>query len=644
MWLACLAMGWAASARAQVDVDRYLQPDTYDQIRISPTGAYYAATVELPDRTVLWISRRADGKVTAKATAGPHSAVADFRWVGDQRVIIAWARKDGPLEKPVATGELFGLNADGSGARKLVGNLDPSVQGDFVVLLNDSSLQFAELIDTLPRDAEHVLVAISSYSINPITRVARMDVNSGRLTTVASAPLRRARFAADAEGVVRLAEGEVKGNFSQLLYRADDKAAWRTLNDERTSGHAERPVGFSADGRTAFLEVEQAAGPDAIVAFDTATGQRTEVLRDQRVDPDHILYSGSDYVPVGAAFMSDPPRTAFFDVNSRDAVVQRSLEAAFPGQSVTITSRTADGQLVLFAVSSDRNPGDFYLYDRKTKAAVGVFSRRLWLDPAQMAATRGVELQARDGVVLHGYLTLPKGAGTGLPMVVLPHGGPFGIADSPGFDEEVQLLADAGYAVLRVNFRGSGNYGRAFESLGARQWGARMQDDVTDATRWAIAQKIADPQRICIYGASYGGYAAMMGMAREPDLYRCGVGYVGVYDLPMMYRDDAAKGADLETWFRDWVGDPDTLAAVSPTQLAARIKHPVLLAAGGQDTRAPIEHSRRMERALEAAGNAPETLYFPTEGHGFYTEEHRRAFYVKLLDFLSRNIGGAKAK
>ena len=633
----------AASVPASVDVDRFLKRDTYGEVKISPTGAYYAITVVLPDRTVLWIQRRSDGKVTAKATGGPHSEVADFWWVNNERLVIAWAKKDGSLEAPLATGELFGLNADASGARQLIGHFDSSVQGDFVTFFSSNGLQLAKLIDPLPRDDEHILVAISTYEFDPVTRVVRMDVNSGATTQVASAPLHRAGFATDAGGMVRFAEGEDAANYSELLYRADDKSPWRTINDEKTSHHVEWPKGFSADGKTAYLEVEQETGPDAIDAFDTATGNRREVLRDKVVDPESILYSGIDRVPVGASFMAEQRHTAFFDEHSADAIAQRSLEAAFPGQSVTVTSRTADGQLELVQVGSDTNPGDFYLFNRQTKAAEGVFSRRAWLEPKQMAPTRSVEVSARDGLTLHGYLTLPKGASSGLPMVVLPHGGPFDISDHWDFDEEVQMLAEAGYAVLRINYRGSGNYGRAFRLSGAKEWGARMQDDVTDATRWAIAQKLADPKRICIYGGSYGGYAALMGLAREPDLYQCGVGYAGVYDLPMMVRDNSSKAAYLRTWSSDWVGEPDTLAAVSPVNLAAKIGQPVFLAAGGKDYRAPIEHTHRMEKALVAAGAAPETLYFPTEGHGFYTDEHKHAFYVKLLDFLSRNIGGAKA-
>lgn len=257
-----------------------------------------------------------------------------------------------------------------------------------------------------------------------------------------------------------------------------------------------------------------------------------------------------------------------------------------------------------------------------------------------------VSLRARDGLELHGFLTLPAGAGgRPSPLVVLPHGGPYWVYDSWGFDSDVQLLARAGYAVLQINFRGSGNYGRAFRLAGAREWGGAMQDDLTDATRWAIQEGIADPDRICLYGASYGGYASLMGVAKEPDLYRCAVGYVGVYDLQMMRREDMRQGSlGLRTWSREWVGnDAAALAAASPTTLAHKIKVPVFLAAGGEDKVAPIAHSETMERALKRAGVAVETLYYPKEGHGFYTVEHRREFYSRLLDFLDRHIGSRRA-
>lgn len=244
-------------------------------------------------------------------------------------------------------------------------------------------------------------------------------------------------------------------------------------------------------------------------------------------------------------------------------------------------------------------------------------------------------------MTLHGYLSEPLQHAEGLRP---PHGGPYGLFDGWEFDDDSQLLAAAGYSVLRLNYRGSGNYGRDYTKAGVQEWGGRMQDDLADATRWAIAQGIADRERICIYVASYGGYAALMGVARDPDLYRCAAGYVGVYDLELLHRDASARSRSGRTWAAEWLGERGSLGARSPSRLADQIKVPVFLAAGGKDERAPIEQSQRVEKALQRAGGVVETLYYPNEGHGFYTEPHRREYYTRLLDFLSRHLGGQKAE
>ncbi|MFZ5635863.1 MAG: alpha/beta hydrolase family protein [Pseudomonadota bacterium] len=630
-----LALSLAPAVPAQppvpVDIAQFLRRDTYEDIEISPTGDYFAATVPLEDRTVLVVIRRSDKAVTAKVHIGEDTVIDRFWWVSADRVLASVADKYGRNDEPSLTGELIAVDVDGKRGKWL------TTRGDYT---------FAVVHDPLRDDDRNIQITALSYGDNYETALEKMDVYDGRRSPVSSAPVRRARFVTDAAGAARFALGAGNDNAVKLYYRDGKGGDWRLLNDESVSGVIEVPLGFSADGRTAYLQVERKSGPDEIVAWDPATDRRTSLLSDPVVDPLSIVYAIDSDAPVGARYAHDRVRTRFFDPESRTARAQRQLEKAFPDQAVTITSATRDGDLLLAQVWSDRNPGDFYLFDTIAKRAEPVFSRRLWIDPAKAPATRPVEFAARDGLKLHGHLTLPPGAATDapLPMVLLPHGGPFGIFDGWWFDEEVQILAHAGYAVLRVNYRGSGNYGRAFREAGARQWGRAMQDDLTDATRWAIAQRIADPGRICLYGASYGGYAALMGVAQEPTLYRCAAGYVGVYDLEKMHRDDSRASRSMGNWAREWLGEREDMAALSPTGLADRIKVPVFLAAGGKDRRAPIEHSERMEKALKAAGVPVETLYYPNEGHGFYTEPHRIEYYTRLLAFLSRHLGGATAK
>lgn len=629
------------AARAQVDVGPFVAEDAFRDIKLSPTGEFYAVTVPIDGQTGLAVIRREDGTPMSSFRFERGTSVHDFWWVNDERVLMSVSENFGSRDDPLPTGELYAMNADGNKRELLVGwRVRAQQVGSKIRTGKKQEPVAAFLIDALPEDDRNVLISVQPLATDPTTRVERMDVYTGRRTRVTQAPVPQARFVTDHAGVVRFAIGSGSNNITRTYYRSAANAEWELINDEVASDRIESPLGFSEDDATAYLRVQQAEGPDALVAFDIATGERRELLRDEVVDPRPLHRDGSGPV-IGARYLGARPRTVFLDEASDDARVLRSLEAAFPGNMVEVVSATSDGGVKLLLVSSDADPGSFYTYDAVAKKADFVLARREGIDPQDMSPMRPVSLQARDGQTLHGFLTAPASGGKRLPLVVVPHGGPFGVFDRWGFDTDAQLLAQAGYAVLQVNFRGSGNYGRAFHQAGARQWGGAMQDDLTDATRWAIGEGIADADRVCIYGASYGGYAALMGVAKEPDLYRCAVGYVGVYDLPKLRGENRRQGRWARTWTGEWMGDePERLAAMSPNRLAGQIKVPVFLAAGGEDQVAPIAHSELMERALKNAGVPVETLYYPNEGHGFYTAEHREAFYTQLLGFLDRYLGG----
>jgi len=641
--LLCAVVGGTSAGTGGVDLEKYLKPESFSDVKLSPGGDYVAGTVPLDDSTALVILRTSDRKPAGVFRPQAKNHANSFEWVSNDRLLVGLAEKLGALDTPQPTGELYGVNVDGKGGELLVGY---RVQGRGLgtrIQPKKVEAVAAFLTDELPGDDRNVLIAVWPFADDPYTRVERLDVVSGRRVRISGSPVQRAGCTTDDKGEVRFAHGAASDNVNKLYYRAGTNAQWSLVNDESLSHRVEGALGFSEDGTLAYLQVEQSSGPDAIVSWNPQTGERREVLRDAVVDPSVIIRRPGTRVPVGALYLGDAPRTRFFDEKGADARQYRSLEAAFGGP-VFITSSTRDGSKVVVQTWSGSNPGDFYLFDTRAKAAEHLVSRSEWIDPKLAASVRPFSLKARDGTALHGFLTLPNGSsGRNLPLVVVPHGGPIGVFDSGGYDRESQMLAAAGYAVLQVNFRGSSNYGRAFTQAGARQWGAAMQDDVTDATRWAIAEGIADNSRICIYGASYGAYAAMMGPVREPGLYQCAAGYVGVYDLPLMFTNDAQSSDSAMTWHREWVGDPKTLGARSPVNLAAQVKVPVFLAAGGEDTRAPIKHTERMEAALKAAGSPVESLYYRTEGHGFYRPEHQREYYSRLLAFLSRSLGGSTA-
>ncbi|AWH52686.1 peptidase S9 [Stenotrophomonas sp. ESTM1D_MKCIP4_1] len=638
-WLVLASMPAAA---ATVDLDRFLKEEVFTEIKISPTGEYVAATAPVEAGTALAVFRVADMQMVGSFRPLRNNHVGTFDWVSRDRLLVGLGVSDGPLDRPGLTGELFAVSADGKEGKLLVGFRSPGRGRDRSVMPADSVMAF--LADDLRDDDSSVLVAVTPIFSSASTQVERMDVLTGRRTAVAQAPMAGASFTTDNQGNVRFARARDADNKVRLYYRQGEGSPWVLVNDEAASGHLEVALGFDDSGAVAYLQVEQAEGPDAIVAWNPASGERREVLRDTVLDPAQILLRPGTRQPVGALFLGEAPRTRFFDEASPEARLYRSLQAGL-GAAVVVTSSTHDGQTLLVESWSGSNPGDVYLYNTTSKAARHLISRSEWIDPAEGASVRPIQLDARDGRALRGFVTVPHGRELcGLPMVVMPHGGPFGEFDKGGYDAETQMLAAAGYAVLQVNFRGSSGYGREHLLAGQKQWGRAMQDDVTDATRWAIAQGWADAGRICIYGASYGAYAAMMGAAREPGLYRCAAGFAGVYDLPLMHvRGDIRANTSGKTYLREWLGDANDLARWSPVNLSAQVKVPVLLAAGRDDQRAPPVHTERMTAALKKAGVPVQTLYYRHEGHGLYRDANRRDYFTHLLAFLADSLGGATA-
>lgn len=634
------------SAWAAVDLAQFIRKDDFNDIKISPTGKYYAATVPLEDKTALVIFTRDGNKSAGTFMPGRNAHVSEFDWVNDERVLISVAEKYGMLDQPQLTGEIYAINADGGGAELLVGYRVQDNGLGTRIQPKRAERVAAFMTDTLAADDRYAVVSVWPEGDDPFTRADKLDVYSGRRNTLALAPVRRALFTTDNTGEVRFARGAGTDNASKLYHRQAKGTEWQLINDQVGTGRVEIPLGFSTDNRLAYLQIHgDGAGTDKIVSWDPVSNERKTLLQDMGADPLTIIQQNGTSVPVGTQVMDARYRNMFFDDASPEARQHRSLEAAFPGQAIRITSSTRDGSLQLVQVWSGNNPGDFYLYEPAIKKVGHVVSAGSWIDPDKAALVEPFSFAARDGLRIGGYLTVPRGVTGARPLVVMPHGGPFSIFDQWRYDKDAQMLAAAGYSVMQVNYRGSGNQGSAFQRAGARQWGGTMQDDLTDATRWAVAQGHADASKICIYGASYGAYAALMGVAKEPSLYRCAAGYVGVYDLPMMQREDGRKRRSLGNWSKDWVGeDQAALAAASPNRLAGQIKVPVFLAAGGEDEIAPVEHTRMMEAALQKAGVPVQSLYYATEGHGFYTEPHQREYYSRLLAFLAEHLHGETAR
>lgn len=643
--LLLLATGLYAQPVSFAELARHAQ---YENVKISPDGKYLAATAVVKGQTVLALIRLSDKKGTL-VRPREEDDVIDFWWASPTRVLYSVGIRVGGYDAPQATGELFAVNADGGGAETLYGFRKNGMSIGSHIRHATAEYGTAQFIATIPDDPNHVLVAISSWlgagnELN-LPVAYRMDVRDGNKSQLIVAPLRGAQFIADHQGRIRFAVGwDNDGNTKVYLHPLDGDG-WRLLSEE--SWNRSIPIEFNHDDTAAYFTC-LAPGAFGICRWDPVKQSQTVVWSNPTVETDELLQGLARDSILGVGFMDGRPGTALFDSQSPDAQVLLALMKQFPGENVRFVSGTRDGSRSVVLVEADADPGVFFLYDAKAAKLTPLLARMSWINPERMARKQPFDFAARDGMKLHGYVSFPPGQENAkhLPMVVLVHGGPFGIRDRWDYDTLAQPLATQGYAVLQVNYRGSGGYGYDYEHAGWREWGGKMQDDVTDATRWAIAQGIANPQRICIYGASYGGYAALEGAVKEPDLYKCAIGYVGVYDLPLMYRrGDIPQSSFGEEYLKRQLGnDMTVLAQHSPINQLDALKAHVMLVVGGKDRRVPPIQGLSLHQALANRHIAHAWLFDPDEMHGFYDEAHNAELYTQLVQFLGTNIGPGVTK
>ncbi len=633
------------AAAASDSLDDFIRVDEFLSVKISPDGTYFGVLFYQKDKKVLGFLRRKDMKLTGGARAIENGHVIDFTWVNDERAIYEIAIDLGYEEQTVSTGEMFATNRDGSKQAQIYGYRAPEK-------IRRSANQ--SVLHLLPEQKDWILIAEypwveggSGLKAGVLPEISKLNVYTGQRRRLGRIPLPNGRPLATPAGDVLYAAGAGADNIGKYLYRPEPGAEWQEFTLDGFSNDDIKPLALFDGGNAVLLSGPRGdKGLRGVYRYEWESGTLTEMAASPTVDIDYIFTDPFSGAPLVAEI--DDGKVSYAYLGAGDHPLVRShqmLVQAFGGRRVAITGSTRDYREMIVQVDSDVHPAEYYLFDTTTNKASYLLGTRSWVDAKTMRPMQPITVSARDGLTLHGYLTLPAGEGRPFPLIVVPHGGPHRVRDRWGFDNEVQLLARYGYAVLQINFRGSAGYGDAFETAGYGEWGGRMQDDITDATRWAIAEGYADPARIGIYGSSYGGYAALMAAAREPELFRCAVGFAGVYDLELLYkRGNIRKGRGGEAYLRRVLGsDAAELHSRSPLYLAADIKVPVLLAHGTADEQVPMAHSEALREALTAAGNPPEWLPLPREGHGIWDEDHRRTYYRTLLAFFDRTMPPAAA-
>ena len=496
----------------------------------------------------------------------------------------------------------------------------------------------AGIQDDLEDDPDHLLVAHNARNPEAFD-IYRVNIHSGHQELVAQNPGNIVGWQTDHAGKVRLAIAS-DGLNTVLLYRPDENSEFKTMiqTDFRTDVS---PQFFDSQNQKFYALSNRGGDTAALVLIDPAAPNSEElVFENARYDLLGAGYSRARQVLTAAYFEGDKLHYHFFDELS--AIRHAYLKELLPHYEVSLQSATRDEKTFIVAAYSDRTQGHRFIYNDDTKALHHLGEINAHLNPAHMATMRPIRFKARDGLEIHGYLSVPVGTeAKDLPVVVNPHGGPWA-RDSWGFNPEVQFLTNRGYAVLQINFRGSTGYGRQFWEASFGQWGLSMQDDISDGVAWLLKQGIADPNKLAIYGGSYGGYATLMAICKTPDVYAAAIDYVGVSNLltfmdtiPPYWRPLLEK---MYTMVGDPVKDKERLEATSPALNAQHIKTPLFIAQGAQDPRVNKAESDQMVKALQARGVEVEYMVKDNEGHGFHNEENKFEFYERMEQFLAMHL------
>lgn len=589
--------------------------------QISPDGNYFSFLAPYEDRMNIFV-QKIGCEETLRLTSETARSVAGYMWATNERILFM---KDTAGDENY---QLYGVNLDGSDLRAYTAF--PGVR--------------TTLIDDLEDIPNEVIIGMNKRQAE-IFDPYRLNLETGELTQLAENPGNWQSYMTDHAGKLRAVTAIVDGVNTQILYREHEDEEFRpvlTTNFKESVDFME----FTPDNRNVYAATNLGRDKVALVLMNPATCEELEQLYAHEVyDVSSISYSRKrkNLLAVYCQGHKDPIRHYFDD---EEAAFREHMRSFFSGRRFGITATDKEEQKYLIYVGSDRTRGHYYFYDRAVATPVLLTELAPWIKEEDMVAMHPVTYTSRDGLTIEAYLSLPHPytpeTAKALPVVVHPHGGPWA-RDSWGYSAEVQFLCNRGYAVFQMNFRGSTGYGRKFLEASYKQWGQAMQDDITDGVNWLIAQGIADAKRVAIYGGSYGGYATLAGLCFTPDLYACGIDYVGVSNLLTFMQTIPPYWRPLLEMMYEQVGDPekdlDMLTAYSPALQAHLIKAPLFVAQGANDPRVNKAESDQMVEALRKRGVEVEYMVKDDEGHGFHNQENRFDFYRAMERFLKQHLG-----
>ena len=602
-------------SQTQIPLKDFFKNPEKSGYQISPDGKYISYLGPYKKRMNIFV-RPIDSEKAKRITKVTDRDLGGYFWKSGSRLVYL---KDNAGDENF---HLYAVNADGSGLKDLT-PFD-GVKADFVDVLEDND--------------NEMLIQLNKNN-REFFDVFRLNINTGELTKIAQNPGNITGWITDHDGKLRVAT-TTDGTKSSLLYReteTDTFVSVITTNFKESIN----PLFFDFDNKNLYVTSNLGRDKAAIVKINPQTGAELSVLFEHSdVDAGGLFYSHKRKVLTAITFTTWKKYRKFLDGPTLEMF--ENLGTLLPGYEIAISSSTKDEDTHIIRTYSDKTLGAYYLYTFSSNKLEPIGEVSPWLKETEMAAMKPISFRTRDGLVINGYLTLPVGVDAkNLPVVINPHGGPWA-RDNWGFNPEVQFLANRGYAVLQLNFRGSTGYGRQFWEMSFKQWGLNMQNDITDGVKYLIKQGIADPKRIAIYGASYGGYATLAGITYTPDLYAAAVDYVGVSNLLSFMQTIPPYWKPYLEMMHEMVGNPDTelelLKTASPVFHVDQIKTPLFVAQGAKDPRVNINESNQIVEALKKRGVAVEYMIKKNEGHGFQNEENQFDFYKAMEKFLAKHL------
>lgn len=610
--------------------------------KISPDGKHLAMIILKDDKRRLAVVKADTLEPVGGMNFGEKQEVGSFWWANDERLVMQIWQQLAWSEDPAFYGELFAVNLDGKRDEMIYGYRAGEQQVGSRLARKEGDRGHAQVVNLLPDDDKHILISVKPWSVAGLSKrtIHKLNIYTGKMSSVlATTPLETSYLVSTDEGKPIIAVG-INEEYEKSVYKYND-GAFEDIS-EKGLGEGFNIVGMDDTGENILFVDNEETNTTSLYSMNLASSEKALIYNNPNVDISGFATTSDEMTPLAIALDDGYPSYVLLDSDSDEREIYEYLFSVFKGYSITLTSSDEDGEKFIVFASNELTPGDYYMFTKKGKKLRLLFSNKQYLPKDKLSQSFPFSFEASDGMKIPAYITFPKHVPEteNVPMVVLVHGGPIA-RDYWQYHSQVQMLASMGYAVLRVNFRGSEGYGSAHTLAIRKNWGTKAQQDIIEATNYVINSGGIDKERVCIMGGSFGGYSAVMSATIAPDLFKCVVANAGVYDLEQLFAEGNIAEyllygpAYLETQLGT---DPELRRAQSPVNHVSKLKAPLFLAHGGKDYQVPIAHAHALKEQLDKHNKTYEWFTIDKAGHGFYREESQIAYYEAVAEFLQKHL------